>query len=61
VHFKELLKLLPGSDEVLFEIGETYRLKGDLRSALVQYNKALSKNPKNKFARKALSEMRLRR
>lgn len=61
VHFKELLKLLPGSDDVFFEIGETYRLKGDVRSAITQYNRALQANPKNKFAKKALSEMRLRR
>jgi len=61
VHFKELLKLLPGSDDVLFEIGETYRMKGDIRSALTQYNLALAANPKNKFAKKALSEMKLRR
>jgi tetratricopeptide (TPR) repeat protein len=61
VHLKELLKILPQSDEVCFEIGETYRLKGDARSAMVEYNKALTINPKNKFARKALSEMKLRR
>jgi tetratricopeptide (TPR) repeat protein len=61
VHFKELLKILPGSDDVIFEIGETYRMKGDARSAIVQYNQALAVNPKNKFARKALSEMKLKR
>jgi tetratricopeptide (TPR) repeat protein len=61
VHFKELLKILPGSDDVLFEIGETYRMKGDIRSAITQYNQVLTLNPKNKFARKALSEMKLKR
>jgi tetratricopeptide (TPR) repeat protein len=61
VHFKELLKILPGSDDVLFEIGETYKLKGDVRSAITQYNQALASNPKNKFARKALSDMKLKR
>jgi tetratricopeptide (TPR) repeat protein len=61
VHFKELLKLLPNNDDVLFEIGETYRMKGDIRSAIAQYNQALAFNPKNKFAKKALSEMKLRR
>lgn len=61
VHLKELLKLLPKSDEVFFEIGETYRMKGDVRSAIAPYNRALAINPKNKPARKALSEMKLRR
>ncbi|KPL08141.1 hypothetical protein AMJ85_08730 [candidate division BRC1 bacterium SM23_51] len=61
VHLKELLKLVPKSDEVLFEIGETYRMKGDIRSAMVQYNRALAVNPKNKLARKSLSEMKFRR
>ncbi|MCX8035820.1 MAG: tetratricopeptide repeat protein [Candidatus Sumerlaeia bacterium] len=61
VHFKELLKFMPNNDDVLFEIGETYRLKGDFRSAIAHYNQALAANPKNKFAKKALSEMKLRR
>jgi tetratricopeptide (TPR) repeat protein len=61
VHFKELLKIVPSSDDVYFEIGETYRAKGDVRSAIGHYNRALKMNPKNKFARKSLSEMKLRR
>lgn len=61
VHFKELLKLLPSSDEIYYEIGETYKLKGDLRSATGSLGRALEINPKNKLARKALSEIKLRR
>jgi len=61
VHFKELLKLIPDSDDVIFEIGEAYRMKGDIRSAITHYNHALAVNPKNKFAKKALSDMKLRR
>jgi protein O-GlcNAc transferase len=60
VHFKELLKFLPKSPEVHYEIGMTYLSKGDKRSALNAFNKVLQLDSKNKNARKAISELRLR-
>ncbi|MFH0794870.1 MAG: tetratricopeptide repeat protein [bacterium] len=61
VHLKELLKYLPDSSEVHFELGSTFLLKGDQRSAYQEFTRVLELDPKNKLARKALSEMRLRR
>ena len=61
VHFKELAKFLPDSDEVHFELGRTYQLKGDIRSAYVEYQQVLKLNPKHKTARGALSELKLSR
>lgn len=60
VHFKELLKFLPKSPEVHYEIGVTYNLQGDKRSALNAFNKVLQLDSKNKNAKKAISELRLR-
>jgi len=60
VHFKELLKFLPKSPEVHYEIGTTYLAQGDKRSALNAFNKVLQLDPKNKNAKKAISELRLR-
>ncbi len=61
VHFKQLAKLLPESDEVHFELGKTYQSQGDLRSAFVEFNNVLKFNPKHKVARTALSELKMRR
>jgi tetratricopeptide (TPR) repeat protein len=61
VHFKALLRYLPESDEVLYEIGLTYQKKGDERSAQVEYNKVLKINPKHKGARSGLASLKLRR
>jgi tetratricopeptide (TPR) repeat protein len=61
VHFKALMSYLPESDEVHFEIAETYRKKGDERSAFQEYQKALKLNPKHKGARNGLATLKLRR
>jgi len=59
VHFKELLKFLPTSPEVHYEIGVTYLEMGDRRSAVASFNTVLKLDPKNKSARKAISDLRL--
>lgn len=61
VHFKALMNYLPESDEVHFEIGRTYQLKGDERAAYQEFQKALQLNPKHKNARNAISTLKLRR
>jgi hypothetical protein len=43
------------------EIAATYDMKGDVRSAGQEYNRVLSLDPKNKVARKALNDLRLKR
>jgi tetratricopeptide (TPR) repeat protein len=61
VHFKALLKYLPNSAEVHFEIGSTYSMKGDIHSAMQEFNMTIQLDPKNKLARKAISVIKLRR
>lgn len=61
VHFKQLLTLMPRSPEVHLEIAATYDMKGDMRSAIQEYNQVLALDPKNKVARKAINDLRLRR
>jgi tetratricopeptide (TPR) repeat protein len=61
VHFKALLKYLPKSPEVHFEIATTYVLKGDNASAYREFETVLELDPKNKMARKALAEIRMKR
>ncbi len=61
VHFKQLLTLMPKSPEVHLEIAATYDMKGDVRSAGHEYNQVLALDPKNKVARKALNDLRMRR
>ncbi|MCD6386581.1 tetratricopeptide repeat protein [Candidatus Sumerlaeota bacterium] len=61
VHFKALLKYLPRSPEVHFEIGSTYLLRGDIPSAYNEFNTVLKIDPRNKLAKKALSELKLKR
>jgi tetratricopeptide (TPR) repeat protein len=61
VHFKALERYLPENDEVHYEIGKTYQLKGDERSAFQEFNKVLQLNPKHKEARNGLSSLKLRR
>ncbi|MCE5231192.1 tetratricopeptide repeat protein [bacterium] len=61
VHFKALMKYLPNSDEVHYEIGRTFALKGDEMSAYQEYQTALKMNPKNRDARHAMSALKLRR
>lgn len=60
VHFKELQKLLPNQWELHAEIGDTLLRKGDRRSALLEFQKVLELDPKNKLAKKAISDIRLR-
>jgi len=61
VHFKALLRYLPKSPEVHFEIASTYLLKGDERPAYNEFNRVLAIDPRNKNAKKALSELKMRR
>jgi tetratricopeptide (TPR) repeat protein len=61
VHFKALLKYLPKSPEVHFEIATTYMLKGDPPSAYQEFQTVIDLDPKNKMARKALAELRTKR
>lgn len=61
VHFKSLLRLLPNSAEVHLEIAATYDMKGDVRSAQQEYQAVLALDPKNKVARKAINDLRMKR
>lgn len=61
VQFKALMRYLPESDEVHYELGQTYQKKGDFRSAYLEYQNVLKINPKHKLARSALSELKMRR
>ncbi|MCX7765790.1 MAG: tetratricopeptide repeat protein, partial [Candidatus Sumerlaeia bacterium] len=61
VHFKALLKYLPNSPEVYFEIGSTYLMRGDLASAYQSLNTVLKLDPRNKLAKKTLAELKLKR
>ena len=61
VHFKALLKYVPKSAEVHFEIGSTYSMKGDIHSAMREFNNTLRIDPRNKLAKKAISALKLRR
>lgn len=61
VHFKALMKYLPKSPEVHFEIGSTYSMKGDIHSAIKEFNKTLQIDPRNKLAKKAISALKMRR
>jgi len=61
VHFKELAKYAPDSDEVHYELGRTYQLKGDPQSAFQEFQTVVKLNPKHKPARVALSELKMRR
>lgn len=60
VHFKELQKMLPNQWELHFEIADTLMRKGDKRTALVEFTRVLELDPKNKAAKKAISDIRMR-
>ncbi len=60
VHFKALLRLLPRSAEVYMEIGQTYMLRGDKRSAVKAFDRVMMIDPKNREARQFKSDMKLR-
>ncbi len=59
VHYKELQRLLPNSEEVQLEIAETFKMRGDKRSAEREYRRVIKMNPANKAAIKGLSEIRM--
>lgn len=61
VHLKKLQRFLPQSAEVLMEIAATYDMKGDMRSARQHYEQVITLDPKNKLARKALTDLRMKR
>jgi len=61
VHLKKLLRYLPQSAEVYMEIGATYDMKGDVRSAQQAYAQVIAIDPKNKLARKALNDLKMRK
>ncbi len=60
VCFKKLHKMNPDNNDVLIEIGATYDMKGDKQSAMRAYEQVLERDPKNRLARKALNDLRLR-
>lgn len=60
VHFKELIKLVPDAWEVYLEIADTMLRKGDRRAALTSFQKVLEYDPKNKQAKRAISDIRMR-
>lgn len=59
VHFKELIKLMPDAWEVYLEIADTMLRKGDRRSALAAFQKVLEMDPKNKQAKRGISDIRM--
>jgi tetratricopeptide (TPR) repeat protein len=60
VHYKSVLKYLPSKPDVHLEIGNTYAMKGDYRSAVASWQTVLQLDPKNKVAKKAIAETRFR-
>lgn len=60
VHFKELQKMMPNQWELHYEIADTLMRKGDRRTALAEFQRVLDLDPKNKMAKKAISEIKLR-
>ncbi len=60
VHFKALLKQLPQSAEIHKEIAKTYQLQGDKVSAFRHWSIVAQLDPKDKDAKKALSDLRMR-
>lgn len=61
VHFKQLLTLMPGSAEVHLEIAATYDMKGEVQSAAAEYHRVLEIDPKNKVAKKAVTDLKMKR
>ena len=60
VHFKDLLKYKPNEPEVHYEIGCIYLSKGDIRTAIQEFQKTVDIDPRNQQAKKALSDARLK-
>lgn len=61
VHLKALERYTPDSPEVHFEIGKTYQMQGNERSAYAEFSRVLQLDPKHKEARNGLSTLKLRR
>ncbi|MCL5270502.1 MAG: DnaJ domain-containing protein [bacterium] len=61
VHFKALQRYQPNSAEVRYEIGKTYQMQGNERSAFLEYTEVLRLDPKHREARNGLSSLKLRR
>ncbi len=59
VHFKSILKVMPNQPEVYMEIGNTYAMKGDLPSAIEQWETVLGLDPRNKLAKQAIREAKM--
>jgi hypothetical protein len=51
---------LPNQWEIHYEIADCLLRKGDRRNALTEFQKVLDLDPKNKLAKKAISDIRLR-
>jgi tetratricopeptide (TPR) repeat protein len=60
VHFKALLKMLPQSPEVHKEIAKTYQMQGDKPSAYRHWTLVTHLDPKDRDAKRAISELRMR-
>lgn len=61
VNLKQVLRFEPKNTEVLLEIAATYDMKGDVRAAMQGYTEVLALDPKNKLARKALNDLKLKK
>ena len=61
VHYKALLKYKPRDPQIHYEIGQLYMLKGDYDSAYREFITVLNLDPRNAMARRALSELKLKR
>lgn len=60
VHFKSVLKYMPNNPDIYLEIGNTYARKGDYKAAIAAWQTVLQIDPKNKIARKAITEARFK-
>ena len=60
VHLKEIQKLNPNDPEIILEVGDCMMRKGDKRSAVAAFQRALELDPKNKDAKRLMNELRLR-
>lgn len=61
VNLKQVLRFQPKNPDVLLEIAATYDMKGDVRAAMQGYTEVLAIDPKNKLARKALNDLKLKK
>ena len=59
VHFKNILRVMPNQPEIYMEIGNTYAMKGDLPSAIGQWEAVLGLDPRNKLAKQAMREAKM--